>query len=133
MPLIIGQPKNLNEVEPFADEQLDAFIQGVQSTVTQGIPFEVPTQMPIGMLAQLAATLGIYRHIGKGVLNAYTDEDIDEDDRVAAVAEAVAALKQMASIESKAKIGVGVSATPANEPGPADQMSKKGKSKLFTP
>lgn len=55
--MIIGAPKSIKEVPLFSKPEIVELTRGMDDTLRQGIPPEVPAAIPVGHLARIAATL----------------------------------------------------------------------------
>ena len=54
---LLGQPKTLDDIEVYDERTIDAFADGAQQMLSQGLPIEVPAAMPMGQIAQCAKTM----------------------------------------------------------------------------
>ena len=54
---LLGQPKTLNDIEVYDEKTIDAFADGAEQMLSQGLPVEVPAAMPMGQIAQCAKTM----------------------------------------------------------------------------
>lgn len=66
--MIIGQPKNIEDLGLLAQSEIDEMIQGAREAVANGVPvYEIPAAMPLALLCRMATTLKAQREVLEGL------------------------------------------------------------------
>lgn len=63
--MIIGAPKNLDEVAIFSTPEVEELVKGMTELVKSGTPLEVPAAIPLIQLARITSTLRTFRDFAK--------------------------------------------------------------------
>lgn len=115
--MIIGQPKTLDEVTPLAPVQIDDFLNAAEGVVQQGVPFEVPTAIQVGLFAQLAITVKKYRAIAEKIPTMKEHFDALQDEAVERLLdEMLEEANKLLSLESDLRLAAVGGAGPQSAP-----------------
>ncbi len=74
--MIIGAPKNLEDIPPFSVPAMEQFEQSMNDQLAGGTPVELPLAMALGSMCQIATTLRAYRTLLAEFCE--IDEDIED-------------------------------------------------------
>lgn len=61
--MVIGTPKNLDDVYPFCQYELNELFAGMDGAIKNGMPAEVPAAIPFGQLTRITGTLKRYHDL----------------------------------------------------------------------
>ena len=63
--MIIGQPKTVDDLDPFSLKTIAEFEAGMNGQLSQGMPLEIPVAMPFGQMCQMARTVKAYKAVAE--------------------------------------------------------------------
>lgn len=80
--MILGQPKNLEELPPLTANTIRQFAAGMKQQLASGHPLDVPAMMPMGQLMQFARTYEAYLNIVERLTTLGADMEVPGMDQL---------------------------------------------------